>query len=75
MSCIPLPMQESPPVRETADSILRHESSLRYLVPDDPNTPYEMLSVIKKIVANNPGHLAGCLDINSSIKAARYSPY
>jgi len=24
------------------------------------------------VVANNPGHLAGCLDINSSIKAARF---
>jgi len=23
-------------------------------------------------VANNPGHLAGCLDIDSSIKAARF---
>ena len=24
------------------------------------------------IVANNPAHLAGCLDINSSVKAARF---
>lgn len=24
------------------------------------------------MVANNPGHLAGCLDIDSSIKAARF---
>ena len=24
------------------------------------------------IVGNNPGHLAGCLDIDSSIKAARF---
>lgn len=76
---------------------------IRYLVPDDPNVPYDMLSVVRKvvdegdvfeimpdyakniicgfarmegrtvgIVANNPGHLAGCLDIDSSIKAARF---
>ena len=75
----------------------------RYLVPDDPNVPYDMLSVIKKIVdnydifeimpdyakniicgfarlngktvgivANNPNFLAGCLDINASIKTARF---
>jgi propionyl-CoA carboxylase beta chain len=73
------------------------------LVPDDPNTPYEMTSVIKKVVddntlfeimpnyarniicgfarmegrtvgiiANNPGHLAGCLDNDSSTKAGRF---
>lgn len=24
------------------------------------------------IIANNPSHLAGCLDINSSVKAARF---
>ena len=88
-------------------------------MPDDPNVPYDMLSIIKKIVdfsqvfeimpdfarniicgfarmegrtvgvstshhhhdefdmcvqivANNPGVLAGCLDINASVKAARF---
>lgn len=72
-------------------------------MPDDPNLPYDMLAVIRKVVdnsnifeimpdfaknisccfarmdgrtvgvvANNPNHLAGCLDINSSIKAARF---
>ena len=76
---------------------------MRYMVPDDPNVPYDMLAVVKKvvdsgelfeimpeysknivcafarmsgrtvgIVANNPSHLAGCLDINSSVKAARF---
>jgi acetyl-CoA carboxylase carboxyltransferase component len=25
-----------------------------------------------QVVANNPSHLAGCLDIDSSIKAARF---
>ena len=27
----------------------------RHLVPDDPNVPYEMLSVIKKIVDDSTG--------------------
>jgi propionyl-CoA carboxylase beta chain len=91
------------PIKETNDTRARTEESLRYLVPDDPNMPYDMHEVIKKIVdentvydimpnfaeniiccfgrlegrtvgiiANNPMHLAGCLDIDSSIKAARF---
>jgi len=85
------------------DSRFRQEDSLRYLVPDDPNVPYDMLEVVKKvvdentvvqvmpsfaknilcgfarmegrtvgIVANNPNHMAGVLDIDSSVKAARF---
>lgn len=34
------------------DSKDRSEPSLRYLVPDDPNVPYDMLTVIQKIVDN-----------------------
>jgi len=33
---------------------------------------FYQLIVFKKVVGNNPGHLAGCLDIDSSIKAARF---
>jgi propionyl-CoA carboxylase beta chain len=75
----------------------------RYIVPDDPNIPYDIKILVSKIVdegtlleimpnyapnivcafgrmegrtvgiiANNPMHLAGCLDIESSIKAARF---
>jgi propionyl-CoA carboxylase beta chain len=75
----------------------------RYMVPDDPNIPYDMREVIAKVVdegkmfeimpnyapnivcafarmegrtvgvvGNNPLNLAGCLDIESSIKAARF---
>ena len=100
---LPLNNTAEVPVKPTEDSRDREEASLRYLVPDDPNVPYDMIEVIKKvvdeftvfeimpdfakniiccfarmegrtvgIVANNPGHLAGCLDINSSIKAARF---
>jgi propionyl-CoA carboxylase beta chain len=73
------------------------------MVPDDPNLPYNMMDVLKKIVdeyhlfeimptyapniicafgrlagksigiiANNPNHLAGVLDIDASVKAARF---
>jgi len=100
---LPLNNREGPPIKSTDDDRHRADESLRYLIPDDPNVPYEMLSVIKKVVdegtvfeimptfakniicgfarmegrtvgvvANNPGHLAGCLDIDSSIKAARF---
>jgi propionyl-CoA carboxylase beta chain len=100
---LPLNNQDEIPKKPTSDPPERSEESLRYLVPDDTNQPYEMLSVIKKIVddgnvfeimpdyakniicgfarmngrtvgvvANNPGHLAGCLDIDASVKAARF---
>lgn len=32
------------------DSRFRKEESLRYLCPDDPNLPYDMTEVIKKVV-------------------------
>jgi propionyl-CoA carboxylase beta chain len=100
---LPLSNKDEVPHKPTSDSRNRSEESLRYMVPDDANQPYDMLSVVKKvvdegkvfeimpdfakniicgfarmegrtvgIVANNPAHLAGCLDINSSIKAARF---
>ena len=50
---IPSNNKTLPPVLDTDDSKNRVEESLRYLVPDDPNVPYDMLSVIKKIVDNN----------------------
>lgn len=100
---LPLNNKDPCPIKDTRDRRYRLEEGLRYMVPDDPNQPYEMLSVIKKIVdestvfeimpkfapnilccfarmegqtvgivANNPSHLAGCLDIDSSVKAARF---
>ena len=36
------------------------------------HTPSFHTHCYQQIVANNPGHLAGCLDIDSSIKAARF---
>lgn len=36
--------------RAQQDSRFRREESLRYLCPDDPNLPYDMTEVIKKVV-------------------------
>ncbi|MBF0455200.1 MAG: acyl-CoA carboxylase subunit beta [Magnetococcales bacterium] len=102
-SFLPSNNREKAPVVNTGDPADRHEKSLDYLIPDDPNQSYDMSELIKKvvdnydfmevqggfarniitgfgrlkgetvgIVANQPMVLAGCLDINSSIKAARF---
>ncbi|CBN78774.1 carboxylase [Ectocarpus siliculosus] len=100
---LPLSCKEKPPVRKTSDSRDRVDESLRYLLPQDSNVPYDMKHVVSKVVddntyfeimpdwarnitvgfarmeghpvgvvANNPMFLAGCLDIDSSTKAARF---
>ena len=91
------------PERPTSDPFDREEPSLDTLVPDNPNHPYDMHELVRKVldegdffelqpahaaniiigfgriegrtvgvVANQPTVLAGCLDINSSKKAARF---
>ena len=100
---IPLNNTDKSPTVEVYDSINRSENSLDTLVPENPNTPYDMKELIIKIadendffeiqkefaknilvgfirvngstvgvVANQPMVLAGCLDIDSSRKAARF---
>jgi propionyl-CoA carboxylase beta chain len=100
---LPLNNQQKPPVRPFFDDVNRIDESLDTLVPDNPNTPYDMKELIQKIadegdfyeiqeefakniltgfirlegqtvgvVANQPMVLAGCLDIDSSRKAARF---
>ena len=90
------------PRREWTDPRDREEEALNYIVPSDSTQPYDMTTVIEKVVdhgdfmeimpefaknmligfarmegrtvgimANQPKELAGCLDINSSVKAAR----
>jgi propionyl-CoA carboxylase beta chain len=94
---------EDPPLRTTTDPVDRRDETLQTLVPEQPNRPYDMKSIIETvlddryffevqagfapniiigfgrlggrpvgIVANQPAHLAGCLDINASVKAARF---
>ena len=100
---LPLSNREKPPVRPTEDDADRYDHSLDSLVPANPNKPYDMKELIRKvvdegdffelqpdyarniligfariegatigIVANQPMVLAGCLDIDSSRKAARF---
>ncbi len=92
-----------PPSRPTEDETDRVDYSLDTLIPANPNKPYDMHELIRKvvdegdffelqpnyagnilvgfarlggstvgIVANQPMVLAGCLDIDSSRKAARF---
>jgi len=100
---LPLSNKHSVPVRETSDTADREIPWLDTIVPANPNVPYDMLHVIRKVVdeedffeimpnfaknivigfarmdgktvgiiGNQPKELAGCLDVNSSIKAARF---
>lgn len=46
---LPLNSREKPPTVATEDTRDRCEESLRYICPDDPNQPYDMLEVIKKV--------------------------
>jgi len=103
LSFIPDNNMEDPPFRETSDPVDRLDEDLNFIVPDDPNQPYDIREIIKivlddnyffevhehfaknivigfgrlggksvGIVANQPDHLAGVLDINSSDKGARF---
>ncbi|MDH3264118.1 MAG: acyl-CoA carboxylase subunit beta, partial [Paracoccaceae bacterium] len=100
---LPLNNRDRAPERPFFDDPARLEASLDTLVPDHPNTPYDMKELILKVadegdffeiqadyaknivtgfvriegatvgvVANQPMVLAGCLDIDSSRKAARF---
>lgn len=100
---LPLSNREKSPLVGNNDDPKRMEISLDTLIPENPNTPYDMKELIYKIcdnadffetqeqfakniitgfcrldgatvgvVANQPLILAGCLDIDSSKKAARF---
>ena len=103
LSYLPQNNREDPPRREPVDPIDRADPELDTLVPAEPNVPYDMKDLIRRvvddgrffevhehyaqnivvgfarfggrpvgIVANQPAHLAGCLDIDSSVKGARF---
>jgi propionyl-CoA carboxylase beta chain len=94
---------ETPPSGPARDPHDRRDESLLDVVPDNPNKPYDMHDVIRRvvddgefyevhkdyagnilcgfahlggtsigIVANQPSVLAGVLDINASVKGARF---
>lgn len=103
LSFVPDNNMEDPPEKETSDPPDRTSEDLNFIVPDDPNQPYDIRKIITEVVddnyffevqehyaknivigfgrlggksvgvvANQPDHLAGVLDINSSDKGARF---
>lgn len=103
MGFIPSNNQEDPPAIPCDDPADRCDESLKTVVPENPNKPYDIKDVIKAIVdqedffevheeyaqnivvgfarldgkpvgivANQPAVLAGVLDIDSSLKGARF---
>ncbi|MGH2448061.1 MAG: acyl-CoA carboxylase subunit beta [Chloroflexota bacterium] len=94
---------EDPPRLQPSDVPQRESPELEAIIPESPNKPYDIKSVIRAVaddgellevqplyarnivvgfarldgypvgvVANQPAHLAGVLDISSSEKAARF---
>jgi acetyl-CoA carboxylase carboxyltransferase component len=92
-----------PPIRPVSDPVDRRDPALDHVVPDDPQKPYDMRDVLRRvvddgdffeiqpgwaanilvgfarlggrsvgIVAQQPSVLAGALDIDASVKAARF---
>jgi propionyl-CoA carboxylase beta chain len=103
LSFMPSNNAEDPPLAATSDPVDRTDPELDTLIPLDSNKPYDITSIIGRvvddgnfvevarnfarnmvvgfarfggrpvgIVANQPAHLAGCLDIDASVKAARF---
>jgi len=103
LSFLPQNNTENPPVTVGTDDPQRMDRELDSLVPDNPNKPYDMRGIVRRVVDDgdfleiqehwarnitvgfarldghpvgivgpNPAFLAGVLDIDSSIKAARF---
>jgi propionyl-CoA carboxylase beta chain len=103
LSFLPQNNLDPPPFAESSDARGREEPELDTLVPDNPNKPYDMHEVVRRVVddghflevherwaenivcglarlgghpvgviGNQPRSLAGVLDIDSSVKAARF---
>jgi propionyl-CoA carboxylase beta chain len=103
LSFLPQNNLDPPPFDEPSDTPDREEPELDTLVPDNPNKPYDMHEVVRRVVddghflevhehwaenivcglarlgghpvgviGNQPRSLAGVLDIDSSVKAARF---
>jgi len=103
LSYLPQNNVDDPPFLETQDDADRSDVELDGIVPENPNKPYDMKDVIRRvvdggdffeahelyaqnlivgfarlggyaigIVANQPSVLAGVLDIESSLKGARF---
>jgi len=53
LSFVPDNNLEDPPFKETADPPDRGSDELNFMVPDDPNQPYDIRKVIKEIMDDN----------------------
>lgn len=53
LSYLPQNNLEEPPLTECKDPIERTEDELNYIIPDDPNKPYDVLDVIHLLVDYN----------------------
>ena len=103
LSYLPLNNAEDPPRIPPTDPEDRMDPALKDIVPEDPNTPYDIKDVIRAVVdhgklfeihehfapnivvgfarmngrvvgvvANQPKYMAGALDIDASVKGARF---
>ena len=103
ISFLPQNNLDPPPYSEPSDPVDREDAELDSAIPDNPNKPYDMKDIVRRvvddgeffevherfaenivcgfarlgghsvgIVGNQPHALAGVLDINSSVKAARF---
>ncbi|OJH37117.1 acyl-CoA carboxylase subunit beta [Cystobacter ferrugineus] len=103
LSYLPSNNQQDPPAQPTEDDPFRADESLKTVVPNNPNKPYDVKEILRAVVddqhffevqehfaknmvvgfarmngrsvglvANQPAVLAGCLDIDASVKAARF---
>ena len=103
LSYMPSNNVEDAPFVATTDDPERRDAGLDSIVPENPNKPYDMSEIIRRVVdeghfleiqkdfarnvlvgfarlggysiglvANQPAFLAGCLDIDASVKAARF---
>ena len=103
MAYLPSNCEDAPPTAATSDPVDRADPELDALVPTNPNKPYDIHEVIRRVVdggtffeihpdfaanivvgfarlggksvgvvANQPAVLAGVLDIDASVKGARF---
>jgi len=103
LSYMPSNNVDDPPFVPTTDDPNRRDEELDSIVPENPNKPYDMGEIIRRVVdeghfleiqkdfgkniligfarlggysvgvvANQPAYLAGALDIDASVKAARF---
>jgi propionyl-CoA carboxylase beta chain len=103
MSFLPSNNLDDAPALAASDPVSRTDDALRDLVPEDPNKPYDIKEIIRRVVdegplleiqpdyganivtafgriggrtvgvvANQPMVLAGVLDIDASLKGARF---